>query len=135
MNQHKRCVVTYVSFKSFIDDPQQTSPIRLPSLAMSTFCRATGMFIGSAVVAGVIWPLSAVVVRYQAHYSPKGIKSQSKDGLENSDVQPHTAAVASSFLGMLRRVKRLEVTISHPAGAGPLISYLTRAGRDFTPRE
>lgn len=73
---------------------------------MSTFYRAIGIFNSSAVVAGVIWPLNAVVVRYQAHYSPRGIRSQSKDGLQDNDVQPHTAAAAaSSFLKMLRRVK------------------------------
>lgn len=56
-----------------------------------------------AVSLAVLVPLVGALVRFRAHYNPKGLQLDSE-----GDVQPHTGPVISSFVGMLRRVHRIE---------------------------
>ncbi|KAG0707328.1 mitochondrial carrier [Suillus ampliporus] len=51
----------------------------------------------------ILVPLAGTLVRFRAHYNPKGLQLDSE-----GDVQPHTGPVVSSFFGMLRRVHRIE---------------------------
>ncbi|EGN99882.1 hypothetical protein SERLA73DRAFT_180152 [Serpula lacrymans var. lacrymans S7.3] len=51
----------------------------------------------------ILVPLSGALVRFRAHYNPKGLQLDSEGG-----VQPHTGPVISSFFGMLKRVYRIE---------------------------
>jgi len=48
-------------------------------------------------------PLTGALVRYRAHYNPKGLQLDSE-----GDVQPHTGPVISSFFAMLKRVYKIE---------------------------
>ena len=52
----------------------------------------------------VLVPLAGALVRFRAHYNPKGLQLDPE-----GDVQPRTGPVISSFFGMLRRVYRIEV--------------------------
>ena len=61
-----------------------------------------------AVSLALLVPLVGTLVRFRAHYNPKGLQLDSE-----GDVQPHTGPVISSFFGMLRRVYRIEVGNSH----------------------
>lgn len=61
-----------------------------------------------AVSLAVLVPLVGTLVRFRAHYNPKGLQLDSE-----GDVQPHTGPVISSFVGMLRRVHRIEVGNSY----------------------
>ncbi|OAX43315.1 mitochondrial carrier [Rhizopogon vinicolor AM-OR11-026] len=56
-----------------------------------------------AVSLAVLVPLVGTLVRFRAHYNPKGLQLDSE-----GDVQPHTGPVISSYIGMLRRVHRIE---------------------------
>ncbi|KAG1732214.1 mitochondrial carrier [Suillus paluster] len=51
----------------------------------------------------ILVPLAGTLVRFRAHYNPKGLQLDSEGG-----VQPHTGPVISSFFAMLRRVHRIE---------------------------
>jgi len=53
-------------------------------------------------------PVGGALVRFKAHYNPKGLQLDSE-----GDIQPHTGPVISSFFGMLRRIHRIEVGNSH----------------------
>ncbi|KAG2078997.1 hypothetical protein BDR04DRAFT_1124084 [Suillus decipiens] len=62
------------------------------------------MLLGSlAVSLAILVPLAGALVRFRAHYNPKGLQLDSEGG-----VQPHTGPVISSFVSMLRRVYRIE---------------------------
>jgi hypothetical protein len=63
------------------------------------------IMLGSlALSLAVLIPLVGALVRFRAHYNPKGLQLDSE-----GDVQPHTGPVISSFFGMLKRVHRIEV--------------------------
>lgn len=49
-------------------------------------------------------PLAGALVRFRANYTPKGLQLDGEGG-----VQPHTGPVVTSYLAMIKRVKRLEV--------------------------
>ena len=49
-------------------------------------------------------PLTGALVRFRANYNPKGLRLDAEGG-----AQPHTGPVISTFLGMLKRVYRIEV--------------------------
>ncbi|KAF9241552.1 mitochondrial carrier [Melanogaster broomeanus] len=62
------------------------------------------LLVGSlAVSLAVLVPLSGALLRFRAHYNPKGLQLD-PDG----DVQPHTGPVITSFFVMLMRVYRIE---------------------------
>ncbi|KAG1765319.1 mitochondrial carrier [Suillus occidentalis] len=56
-----------------------------------------------ALSLAILVPLAGTLVRFRAHYNPKGLQLDSEGG-----VQPHTGPVISSFFSMLRRVHRIE---------------------------
>jgi hypothetical protein len=65
------------------------------------------LLVGSlAVSLAVLVPLTGALVRFRAHYNPKGLQLDPE-----GDVQPHTGPVITSFLAMLMRVYRIEVRI------------------------
>lgn len=67
----------------------------------------TMVVLGSlALSLAILVPLAGTLVRFRAHYNPKGLQLDSEGG-----VQPHTGPVISSFFSMLRRVHRIEVGI------------------------
>ena len=49
-------------------------------------------------------PLVGALVRYRAHFTPRGLQLDAEGG-----VQPHVGPVISGYFGMLMRVKRIEV--------------------------
>ncbi|KAF8844347.1 hypothetical protein BDN67DRAFT_922238 [Paxillus ammoniavirescens] len=60
--------------------------------------------VGSlAVSLAVLVPLTGALVRFRAHYNPKGLQLDPE-----GDVQPHTGPVITSFFAMLMRVYRIE---------------------------
>lgn len=67
---------------------------------------ATIFLVAIAIVLGFLAavPLSGVLVRFRANYTPKGLQLDGEGG-----VQPHTGPVIKSYFGMLKRVVRLEV--------------------------
>ncbi len=62
----------------------------------------TGMI---AVSLAVTVPLTGALVRLRANFNPKSIQLD-----EEGNVEPHTGPIVTSFLGMLARVKRIEVS-------------------------
>ncbi|KIJ61321.1 hypothetical protein HYDPIDRAFT_42724 [Hydnomerulius pinastri MD-312] len=63
------------------------------------------LLIGSLAVSLAIFvPLTGALVRFRAHYNPKGLQLDTE-----GDVQPHTGPVVTSFFAMLKRVYRIEV--------------------------
>ena len=62
----------------------------------------------AVVMLSVSVPVGGALVRFKAHYNPKGLQLDSE-----GDIQPHTGPVISSFFGMLRRIHRIEVGNSH----------------------
>ncbi|KAF9227393.1 hypothetical protein BS17DRAFT_775408 [Gyrodon lividus] len=64
----------------------------------------TLLLVGSlAVSLAVLVPLTGALVRFRAHYNPKGLQLDPE-----GDVQPHTGPVVTSFFAMLMRVYRIE---------------------------
>ncbi|KAF8554162.1 hypothetical protein OG21DRAFT_1497198 [Imleria badia] len=51
----------------------------------------------------ILVPLTGALVRFRAHYNPKGLQLDPE-----GDVQPHTGPVITSFVAMLMRVYRIE---------------------------
>ncbi|KIL00697.1 hypothetical protein PAXRUDRAFT_821382 [Paxillus rubicundulus Ve08.2h10] len=62
------------------------------------------LLVGSlAVSLAMLVPLTGALVRFRAHYNPKGLQLDPE-----GDVQPHTGPVITSFFAMLMRVYRIE---------------------------
>lgn len=63
------------------------------------------LLVGSlAISLAILVPLTGALVRFRAHYNPKGLQLDPE-----GDVQPHTGPVITSFFAMLVRVYRIEV--------------------------
>lgn len=63
------------------------------------------LLLGSlAFSIAILVPLTGALVRFRAHYNPKGLQLDPEGG-----VQPHTGPVITSFIAMLMRVYRIEV--------------------------
>lgn len=65
---------------------------------------ALGLFFSLAVYLAIAVPLNGALVRLRANFNPKSIQLDAE-----GNVEPHAGPVVTSFFGMLRRVKRLEV--------------------------
>jgi len=62
------------------------------------------LLVGSlAISLAILVPLTGALVRFRAHYNPKGLQLDPEGG-----VQPHTGPVITSFFAMLVRVYRIE---------------------------
>lgn len=70
-----------------------------------------GLFISLGIYLAIVVPLIGALVRLRANFNPKSIQLDA-DG----NVEPHTGPIVTSFFGMLRRVKRIEV---RPSSASP----------------
>ena len=68
-------------------------------------------------------PLTGALVRLRANYNPKGLQLD-----QEGNVEPHTGPVVTSFFGMLRRVKRIEVSSGFLRSWLGLNRYFDRAG-------
>ena len=64
-----------------------------------------GLFISIAIYIVIAVPLNGALVRLRANFNPKSIQLDAE-----GNVEPHTGPVVTSFFGMLRRVKRIEVS-------------------------
>lgn len=63
------------------------------------------LLLGSlAVSLAILVPLTGALVRFRAHYNPKGLQLDPEGG-----VQPHTGPIITSFFAMMVRVYRIEV--------------------------
>lgn len=60
-----------------------------------------------AISLAILVPLTGTLVRFRAHYNPKGLQLDPEGG-----VQPHTGPVITSFIAMLVRVYRIEVRLT-----------------------
>ncbi|KAG8213894.1 mitochondrial carrier [Butyriboletus roseoflavus] len=56
-----------------------------------------------AISLAILVPLTGALVRFRAHYNPKGLQLDPEGG-----VQPHTGPVITSFFAMLMRVYKIE---------------------------
>lgn len=65
-----------------------------------------GLFITLGLSLAIGVPLNGALVRLRANFNPKSIQLDAEGNFE-----PHTGPVVTSFFGMLRRVKRIEVCI------------------------
>jgi len=86
------------------------------------------IMLGSlALSLAILVPLVGTLVRFRAHYNPKGLQLDSE-----GDVQPHTGPVISSFFGMLRRVYSIEVDNPHffQDNSTLIIATFLRVGQD-----
>lgn len=77
-----------------------TAPIMLEFFDMMTLLGSVALSLA------ILVPLAGALVRFRAHYNPKGLQLDAEGG-----VQPHTGPVISSFFSMLKRVHRIEVGI------------------------
>ena len=59
-----------------------------------------------AISLAILVPLTGALVRFRAHYNPKGLQLDPDGG-----VQPHTGPVITSFFAMLVRVYKIEVRL------------------------
>ena len=64
-----------------------------------------GLFITLGITLAIMVPLNGALVRLRANFNPKSIQLDAE-----GNVEPHTGPVVTSFFGMLRRVKRIEVS-------------------------
>jgi hypothetical protein len=62
------------------------------------------LFLSLVISLAIIVPLTGSLVRFRANYNPKGLQLDAEGG-----AQPYTGPVVSSFVGMIRRVYRIEV--------------------------
>ncbi|KAH7888747.1 mitochondrial carrier [Phlebopus sp. FC_14] len=56
-----------------------------------------------AISLAILVPLTGALVRFRAHYNPKGLQLDAE-----GDVQPHTGPVITSYVAMLKRVYKIE---------------------------
>lgn len=83
---------------------------------------------GSTTLAILITvPLTGALVRLRANYNPKGLQLD-----QEGNVEPHTGPVVTSFFGMLKRVKRIEVSLTWQNLRQASYRRCVRAGEDCT---
>ena len=63
-----------------------------------------GLFISLGLYLAIAVPLNGALVRLRANFNPKSIQLDAE-----GNVEPHTGPIVTSFFGMLKRVKRIEV--------------------------
>lgn len=92
------------------DNPRNGSELRLafltspPHSDMLAFTDIL-LLVGSlALSLAILVPLTGALVRFRAHYNPKGLQLDPEGA-----VQPHTGPVIATFFAMLVRVYRIEV--------------------------
>lgn len=87
-----------------------------------------GLFLSLGVYLAIVVPLNGALVRLRANFNPKSIQLDAEGNFE-----PHTGPVVTSFFGMLKRVKRIEVRL--PMVYAVLTSdgfHLCRVGAGYT---
>ena len=70
---------------------------------MLSFWDTVVLLFSLAFSLALLVPLSGALVRFRAHYNPKGLQLDPE-----GDVQPHTGPVISTYFGMLARVYKIE---------------------------
>ena len=78
---------------------------RPPSQPSTMILELIGLFITLGITLAIMVPLNGALVRLRANFNPKSIQLDAE-----GNVEPHTGPVVTSFFGMLRRVKRIEVS-------------------------
>ena len=74
-------------------------------MTMSTFTLLLAL-VGSLALSLIITvPCAGALVRLRANYNPRGLQLD-----DEGNVEPHTGPIVTTFFGMLRRVKRIEVS-------------------------
>lgn len=63
-----------------------------------------GLVLSLTVYLAIAIPLNGALVRLRANFNPKAIQLDAE-----GNVEPHTGPIVTSFFGMLKRVKRIEV--------------------------
>ena len=63
------------------------------------------LFGSLALSLALFVPLTGALVRVRANFNPKSIQLDAE-----GNVEPHTGPIVTTFFGMLRRVKRIEVS-------------------------
>ena len=71
---------------------------------MSSFLVVLALAGSLAVSLIITVPCSGALVRLRANYNPRGLQLD-----DEGNVEPHTGPVVTTFIGMLKRVKRIEV--------------------------
>ncbi|KAJ3479469.1 hypothetical protein NLI96_g9042 [Meripilus lineatus] len=70
---------------------------------MSSFLVVLALAGSLAVSLIITVPCSGALVRLRANYNPRGLQLD-----DEGNVEPHTGPVVTTFIGMLKRVKRIE---------------------------
>lgn len=84
--------------------------------------------VGSlAILLAILVPLNGALVRFRAHYNPKGLQLDPEAG-----VQPRTGPVITSFFAMLVRVYKIEVRLPLCFDIRAPLQNTTRDGRACT---
>lgn len=69
-----------------------------------------GLLGSLAVYLTIAVPLTGALVRLRANFNPKSIQLDAE-----GNVEPHTGPVVTTFFAMLKRVKRIEASLTlHP---------------------
>jgi hypothetical protein len=74
----------------------------LLSILLAALLLSTSLAFSLGLTIPFIWTL----VRFRANFSPKSVHLDQDGGLE-----PHVGPVVTSYWGMLKRVKRIEVRV------------------------
>lgn len=88
-----------------------------------------GVFLSLGIYLAIAIPIAGALVRLRANFNPKSIQLDAE-----GNVEPHTGPIVTSFFGMLKRVKRIEVCASPASTAELWVAdvVLCRAGADCT---
>jgi hypothetical protein len=82
----------------------RSSRLLPPPLTMALAVALLVIVIALAISLLITVPITGALVRLRANYNPKGLQLD-----DEGVVHPYTGPQLTSFLGMLFRVKRLEV--------------------------
>ena len=81
-----------------------------------------------AITLAVSVPFASALVRFRAHYNPKGLRLDPEGG-----VQPRAGLAITSFFAMLVRIYRIEVRVTTLLSYSCTIKLVTnRDGQDCT---
>lgn len=112
--------LTLHSYQStFRSNPQEHTRMTSPVSTLTLTLTLAGSLALSLLITV---PCSGALVRLRANYNPRGLQLD-----DEGNVEPHTGPVVTTFFGMLKRVKRIEVRIYY---SPDLVLLMTIPQRD-----
>lgn len=101
----QRLVLCCVASSSSLRVLSQTTTTTTPQ-SSTMIVELIALLVTLGITLAVTVPLNGALVRLRANFNPKSIQLDAE-----GNVEPHTGPVVTSFFGMLKRVKRIEVSL------------------------